>query len=80
MNDSFDLQRLAIRSTNSSSITDIFLIPVLRDFDGRRSSLRRRLRRSKPAMDQQGRPNEPQLVYRRDPETGRPGEGSCVGA
>jgi putative SOS response-associated peptidase YedK len=26
-------------------------------------------------MDQQGRPNEPQLVYRRDPETGRPVEG-----
>jgi putative SOS response-associated peptidase YedK len=26
-------------------------------------------------MDRQGRPNEPQLVYRRDPETGRPVEG-----
>jgi putative SOS response-associated peptidase YedK len=26
-------------------------------------------------MDQQGRPNEPQLVYRRDPETGQPVEG-----
>jgi putative SOS response-associated peptidase YedK len=26
-------------------------------------------------MDQQGRPNEPQLVYRRDPQTGRPVEG-----
>ena len=26
-------------------------------------------------MDQQGRPNEPQLVYRRDSETGRPVEG-----
>jgi putative SOS response-associated peptidase YedK len=26
-------------------------------------------------MDQQGRPNEPQLVYRRDPETGLPVEG-----
>jgi putative SOS response-associated peptidase YedK len=26
-------------------------------------------------MDQQGRPNEPQLVYRRDPKTGRPVEG-----
>jgi putative SOS response-associated peptidase YedK len=32
-------------------------------------------RRSDPVMDQQGRPNEPQLVYRRDPETGRPVEG-----
>jgi putative SOS response-associated peptidase YedK len=30
---------------------------------------------SDPVMDQQGRPNEPQLVYRRDPETGRPVEG-----
>jgi putative SOS response-associated peptidase YedK len=27
------------------------------------------------AMDRQGRPNEPQLVYRRDPETGQPVEG-----
>jgi putative SOS response-associated peptidase YedK len=27
------------------------------------------------SMDQQGRPNEPQLVYRRDPETRRPVEG-----
>ena len=26
-------------------------------------------------MDQQGRPNEPQLVFRRDPQTGRPVEG-----
>jgi SOS response associated peptidase (SRAP) len=26
-------------------------------------------------MDRQGRPDEPQLVYRRDPETGRPVEG-----
>lgn len=26
-------------------------------------------------MDKQGRPNEPQLVYRRDPKTGRPVEG-----
>ena len=26
-------------------------------------------------MDRQGRPNEPQLVYRRDPETGQPVEG-----
>jgi putative SOS response-associated peptidase YedK len=26
-------------------------------------------------MDQQGRPNEPQLVYRRHPETGQPVEG-----
>jgi putative SOS response-associated peptidase YedK len=26
-------------------------------------------------MDQQGRPNEPQLAYRRDPETGQPVEG-----
>jgi putative SOS response-associated peptidase YedK len=26
-------------------------------------------------MDQQGRPNEPQLVYRRDPKTGQPVEG-----
>jgi putative SOS response-associated peptidase YedK len=28
-----------------------------------------------PRMDQQGRPNEPQLVYRRDPGTGKPVEG-----
>jgi putative SOS response-associated peptidase YedK len=27
------------------------------------------------SMNQQGRPNEPQLVYRRDPEMGRPVEG-----
>jgi putative SOS response-associated peptidase YedK len=26
-------------------------------------------------MDKQGRPNEPQLVYRRDPDTGQPVEG-----
>jgi putative SOS response-associated peptidase YedK len=26
-------------------------------------------------MDRQGRPNEPQLVYRRDPDTGQPVEG-----
>jgi putative SOS response-associated peptidase YedK len=26
-------------------------------------------------MNRQGRPNEPQLVYRRDPETGQPVEG-----
>jgi putative SOS response-associated peptidase YedK len=26
-------------------------------------------------MDRQGSPNEPQLVYRRDPETGQPVEG-----
>ena len=26
-------------------------------------------------MDRQGRPDEPQRVYRRDPETGRPVEG-----
>jgi len=32
-------------------------------------------RSSDPLMDQQGRPNEPQLVYRRDPETGKPVEG-----
>jgi putative SOS response-associated peptidase YedK len=31
--------------------------------------------RSDPLMDQQGRPNESQLVYRRDPETGQPVEG-----
>jgi putative SOS response-associated peptidase YedK len=33
------------------------------------------LRCSDPSMDQQGRPNEPQLVYRRHPETGQPVEG-----
>lgn len=26
-------------------------------------------------MDRQGRPNEPELVYRRDPDTGQPVEG-----
>jgi putative SOS response-associated peptidase YedK len=31
--------------------------------------------RQSASMDQQGRPNEPQLVYRRDPETGQPVEG-----
>jgi putative SOS response-associated peptidase YedK len=31
--------------------------------------------RQSTSMDQQGRPNEPQLVYRRDPETGQPVEG-----
>jgi putative SOS response-associated peptidase YedK len=29
-------------------------------------------------MDQQGRPNEPQLVYRRDLKTGRPVEGHLL--
>src|ERR1700733_3098765 len=38
------------------------------------SGLRSRFHRT-PPMDQQGRPNEPQLVYRRDPETGQPVEG-----
>ena len=31
--------------------------------------------RKSASMDQQGRPNEPQLVYRRNPETGQPVEG-----
>jgi putative SOS response-associated peptidase YedK len=31
--------------------------------------------RSMSAMDRQGRPNEPQLVFRRDPQTGQPVEG-----
>jgi hypothetical protein len=29
-------------------------------------------------MDQQGRPNEPQLVYRRDPKSGRAGGRASV--